>query len=130
MARPKLPHPTPKELEVLHILWEHGPATVREVLDLLPDDRAYTSVMSLLNVMFEKKLVTRTPAGRAFSYTARYQPDKAQRTMLGDLLTRVFEGSAQTLVARLLEQADPSKEELEAIHRLIEEHQRRKEDKS
>jgi BlaI family penicillinase repressor len=130
MARPKLPHPTPKELEVLHILWEHGPATVREVLDLLTHDRAYTSVMSLLNVMFEKKLVARTPAGRAFRYTARYQPDKAQRIMLGDLLTRVFEGSAQTLVARLLEQADPSKEELEAIHRLIEDHQRRKEEKS
>src|SRR3982074_1163813 len=117
MARPKLPHPTPKELEVLHILWEHGPATVREVLDLLPHHRAYPSVMSLLNVMCEKKLVVRPPVGRAFSYTARYQPDKTQRTMLGDLLARVFEGSAQTLVARLLEQADPSKEELEAIHR-------------
>jgi BlaI family transcriptional regulator, penicillinase repressor len=130
MSRPPLPHPTPKELEVLSILWERGPATVREVMDLLPHDRAYTSVMSLLNVMFEKKLVARTPVGRAFRYTPRYQPGQTQRTMLGDLLKRVFEGSAQTLVARLLEQADPSTEELQAIHRLIEEHQRRKEEKS
>ena len=130
MARPKLPHPTPKELEILYILWEHGPATVREVLEVMPHDRAYTTVMSLLNVMFEKKLVARTPDGRAFRYAARYQPGQTQRTMLGDLLKRVFEGSAQTLVARLLEQADPSKEELEAIHRLIEDHQRRKEEKS
>jgi predicted transcriptional regulator len=130
MVRPRLPHPTPKELEVLRILWEHGPLTVRAVLDLLPEDRAYTSVMSLLNVMFRKKLVARTPEGRAYRYSVRKQPDETQRTLLKDLLTRVFDGSAQALVARLLEQAKPSAQELDAIHRLIEEHQRRQEGKS
>ena len=59
MARPKQPHPTPGELEILRILWERGPSTVREVLELVPQERAYTSVMSLLGVMTEKKLVTR-----------------------------------------------------------------------
>jgi BlaI family transcriptional regulator, penicillinase repressor len=130
MPRPRSPHPTPMELEVLHILWERGPSTVREVLDVLPRTRAYTSVMSLLNVMFEKKLVARAPAGRAFRYTARYRPEQTQRKMLSDLLKRVFAGSAQALVARLLEQADPSAEELDAIHKLIEEQQRLKEDQS
>jgi BlaI family penicillinase repressor len=128
MPRPRLPHPTPRELEVLRLLWEQGPRTVREILDALPHDLAYTSVMSLLNVMFEKKLVSRVPEGRAFRYAARYQPDQTQRTMVGDLLKRVFDGSAKNLVARLLEQADPSPEELDAIHRLVEEHQKRKED--
>lgn len=127
MPRPRTPHPTPRELEILQLLWERGPSTVREVMQALPHDRAYTSVMSLLNVMFEKKLVSRAPEGRAFRYTARYQPDRTQRTMIGDLLRRVFDGSAKALVARLLEQARPSDEELHEIHELIEEYQRRKE---
>jgi BlaI family transcriptional regulator, penicillinase repressor len=128
MPRPRSPHPTPREMEVLRLLWQHGPATVREILDALPHNLAYTSVMSLLNVMFEKKLVSRLPEGRAFRYAARFKPDQTQRNMVGDLLKRVFDGSAKNLVARLLEQADPSAEELDAIHRLIEEHKRSKED--
>jgi len=119
MARPKSPHPTPAELEVLHILWQDGPATVRDVLDKLPRERAYTSVMSLLNVMTEKKLLSRTPQGRAFLYSARFPPDQTQRKMLRDLLDRVFEGSASALVARLLEQSKPGQQELESIHCLI-----------
>jgi BlaI family penicillinase repressor len=128
MPRPRLPHPTPKELEVLRFLWDRGPATVREILERLPGDRAYTSVMSLLNVMFEKKLVSRVPDGRAYRYSARHKPDRTERNMLRDLLQRLFDGSAKALVARLLEQADPSAEELDAIHQLVEEHQRRKEE--
>ncbi len=128
MPRPRSSHPTPREMEVLRLLWQRGPATVREILDALPHDLAYTSVMSLLNVMFEKKLVSRVPEGRAFRYAARFKPDQTQRNMVGDLLNRVFDGSAKNLVARLLEQADPSTEELDAIHRLIEEHKRSKED--
>ena len=63
MARPKQPHPTPGELEILRILWDDGSATVRQVLEKLPNKRAYTSVMSLLTVMTEKNLVTRKPQG-------------------------------------------------------------------
>jgi BlaI family transcriptional regulator, penicillinase repressor len=128
MARPKLPHPTPGELELLHTLWERGPSTVREVLDALPRKRAYTSVMSLLNVMAEKKLVGREPEGRAYRYTARYRPDQTQRKLLADLLRRAFEGSASALVARLLEQAKPSQEELDAIRQLLDEYRQSEED--
>ena len=127
MGRPRSPHPTPMELEALRILWDRGPSTVREVSDALPRDRAYTSVMSLLNVMFDKKLVARDTDELAYRYTARLKPERTQRQMLGDLLDRAFEGSAIALVARLLEQAKPTSEELDAIHDLIEEHQRRKE---
>ena len=126
MVRPKLPHPTAAELEVLQILWECGPATVREVLDALPRKRAYTSVMSLLNVMFEKELVTREPEGRAFRYAARHDPGHHQGNMLDDLLDRVFSGSASALVARLLEQAEPSEEELDEIRRHIRRHRQQR----
>jgi BlaI family transcriptional regulator, penicillinase repressor len=127
MPRPKSPHPTPAELEVLQILWGRGPSTVREVLAALPKERAYTSVMSLLNVMTGKRLVTREPEGRAFRYTARFRPDQTQRRVLRDLLQRVFEGSASALVARLLEQARPTAEELAAIRQLLEDYQKQQE---
>ncbi len=124
MPRPKSPYPTPAELEVLQILWQRGPSTVRDVLAAVSKERAYTSVMSLLNVMTEKKLVTREPEGRAFRYTARFRPDQTQRKILSDLLHRVFEGSASALVARLLEQSRPTPKELDAIHQLITDYQK------
>lgn len=127
MPRPRSPHPTPMELEVLRLLWERGPLTVREVLEALPGERVYTSAMSLLNVMYEKKLVERTPEGRAFRYTARYRPEQAEKSMIRDVLKRVFDGSATALVARLLEQARPTPAELDAIQQLIADYQRRKE---
>ena len=124
MARPKTAHPTVAELEVLQILWERGPSTVREVLETLSKERAYTSVMSLLNVMFEKHLVTREPEGRAFRYSAKHKPEHHESKLLGDLLERVFSGSATALVARLLEQAKPSDSELAEIRKLIKDHKR------
>ena len=125
MARPKQPHPTPGELEILRILWERGPSTVREVLELVPQERAYTSVMSLLGVMTDKKLVTRKPEGRAFRYTAKLKPDQTEGKLLGHLLDRVFSGSTTALVARLLEQSKPSPDELDEIRRLIDEYKRK-----
>ena len=122
MARPKTPHATAAELEVLQILWDRGPCTVREVLEVLPKERAYTSVMSLLNVMFEKRLVTREPEGRAFRYSAKHESEHHEGKLLGDLLERVFSGSATALVARLLEQANPSAAELAEIRKLIKDH--------
>lgn len=122
MARPPQPHPTSGELEVLRILWERGPSTVREVLEVLPKERAYTSVMSLLNVMAGKKLVTRKAEGRAFRYTPRSQPDQTEGKILGSILDRVFDGSASALVSRLLEQSRPTAEELDEIRKLIDQY--------
>lgn len=129
MPRPKSEHPTPAELEVLQILWKRGPLTVREVMNELNDmrPRAYTSVMSLLNVMNGKKLVRRKPRGRAFLYTPRVAERVTLRGMVGDLMTRAFDGSPRQLVAHALEQANPSSEELEELSRLIDEHRSRRE---
>ena len=121
MARPRHKNPTPAELEILQIIWEHEPCTVREVMNLLKPKRprAYTSVMSLMNVMAEKGLLNQKPKGRAFIYSAKVSRDKTQSSMLSDLLNRAFDGSANALVAHLLQQAEPNSEELDEIHKTI-----------
>jgi BlaI family transcriptional regulator, penicillinase repressor len=122
MARPGSEHPTPAELEVLQVLWDRGPATVREVLEILNGRkaRAYTSVMSLLNVMAEKGLVERQPKGRAFLYSPAQAREATLSGMVGDLLERAFSGSANALVTHLLAEAQPTQRELDEIRKLIE----------
>lgn len=122
MARPRTGHPTPAELEILKVLWDRSPLTVREVLETLNQTgtpRAYTSVMSILNIMAEKGLLEREPIGRAF----RYRPAAEQQSTLGGLVNdvwqRAFGGSASALVAHLLEEANPTPEELAAIRETL-----------
>ena len=121
MARPRHENPTPAELEVLRVIWERGPSTVREVMNALNQERprAYTSVMSLMNVMAEKGLLSAKPQGRAFLYSARISQARTQSEIVQDLLSRVFDGSASALVTHLLEQAKPDKEELDEIRKTI-----------
>lgn len=121
MARPRCQHPTPGELEILQVLWERGSCTVREVMEALNPTRrrAYTTVMSLMNVMFEKGLVKREPRGRAFVYRSRATRKRTLSAMVGDLLGRAFDGSARTMVVHLLEQADLSEDELDEIREAI-----------
>ena len=128
MARPRHDHPPPAELEVLQTIWEHGPCTVRQVMEWLEPirPRAYTSVMSLMNVMAEKGQLHQKPKGRAFVYSAKVSREKTQVGLLGDLLKRAFDGSANALVAHLLEQIDPTGEELKAIRKTIRAHKRKK----
>ncbi len=121
MPRPKHEHPTPGELEVLRILWQRSPMSVREVMNVLNRrrPRAYTSVMSLLGVMTDKGLLTRKPQGRAFVYVPKAGRKKTMRRMLADLLGRAFEGSASLMVAHLLEEAHPTADEMARIRRAI-----------
>jgi predicted transcriptional regulator len=128
MARPKEEQPTAGELEVLKVLWELGPSTVRDVMEVLNKrrPRAYTSVMSLLNVMAEKELLVREPRGRAFVYKPRNDRRRTLRRMVGDLLGRAFEGSTSQLVAHLLDQSKPTTAELQEIRRAIEEYQQQR----
>ena len=121
MARPKSDYPTPGELEVLRILWDRGRCTVRQVLEVLNQGRQrhYTSVMSLMNVMTDKGLLSRQAQGRAFLYRPEISRQRASGQLLEDLLGRAFEGSARALVARLLDHSRPSPEELEEIRQMI-----------
>jgi BlaI family penicillinase repressor len=128
MARPRHESPTPAELEVLQVIWERGPSTVREVMSVLNRQRprAYTSVMSLMNVMVEKGLLTPKPKGRAFVYSARVSQTGTQSEIVKDLLNRVFDGSASALVMHLLAETKPDSEELEEIRKTISEFARKK----
>jgi predicted transcriptional regulator len=87
--------------------------------------RAYTSVMSLMNVMADKGLLRRRRRGRAFLYEPRIAREATLADMVGDLCDRAFESSAPLLVSRLLEQANPSREELDEIRRVIDEFRRK-----
>ena len=128
MVRPRHKNPTPAELEVLQIIWEHGPCTVRDVMNFLSPkkSRAYTSVMSLMNVMAEKGMLGQKPKGRAFIYSAKISQANTQSRMLKDMLNRVFDGSASSLVTNLLNQAEPDSQELKEIHKMIAEYARKK----
>ena len=124
MARPKHEHPTPGELEVLRILWDESPLSVREVMEVLNRRRplAYTSVMSLLNVMTDKGLLSRQAQGRAFVYKPTIDRSETLGGLVEDLLGRAFDGSASQLVAHLLDQSQPTSEELAEIRRTIQQY--------
>lgn len=128
MARPRHEHPTPGELEILQVLWDRGPSTVREAMDVLNHTRrrAYTSVMSLMDIMFRKRLLKREPKGRAFVYTPMATRSKTLSGMVGDLLSRAFDGSASAMVAHLLEGADLGEGELADIRKTIAAHKRKR----
>jgi predicted transcriptional regulator len=131
MARPRHEQPTPAELEVLKILWDReGPSSVRDVLEAVnrhvDPPRAYTSVMSLLNVMTDKGLLRRSPQGRAFLYEPVSPREQTLRSLLGETLERVYNGSASLLVAHLLDQSRPSADELEQIRSLLDDYQGRR----
>jgi predicted transcriptional regulator len=130
MVRPRAEQPTPAELEILKVLWEWGgPATVREVLEVVNREheppRAYTSVMSLMNVMTEKGLLRRVPQGRAFVYEPVSPRDQTLRSLLGETLERAYSGSASLLVAHLLDQSAPSADELDLIRSILDGYQGR-----
>lgn len=130
MVRPRAEQPTPAELEILKALWERTePASVREILEEMnrqhDPPRAYTSVMSLMNVMTDKGLLRRSPRGRAFVYEPALPRDQTLRSMLGETLERAYSGSASLLVAHLLDQSSPSAKELDQIRSLLDEYQGR-----
>ena len=110
--------PTPRELEILKVLWEHGPSSVRAVHRRLAseDDLAYNTVQTLLRIMEEKKgLVRHHVEGRTFIYTPYYSRDESTARFLD----RVFDGAASQLVLSLLRTERISGAELERMHTMI-----------
>ncbi len=127
---PKTPRPTASELAILHVLWEQGPATVRQVHDALAGQQAeratgYTTTLKLMQIMAEKGLVTRDESSRTHVYAARVPQQQAQKQLVGDLIAKAFGGSAAKLVMHALSTHPASKEELAEIRRLIEQEKRK-----
>lgn len=121
MIKPNLPRPTDAELEILNVLWERGPATVREVHESISENKSagYTTVLKLMQIMAEKGLVKRDEGQRAHVYEAALEQEQTQRQLVGDLLERAFGGSATNLVMHALTSKKTSAEERARIRKML-----------
>jgi len=104
-----------RELDVMAVLWQIGSGTVTEVRDQLDTPLAYTTVLTMLRNLEAKKFVRREEEGRGHRYFPRVQQQTAQRTALSRLVTQLFGGSPQALLAQLVDQHDMSPEELQRL---------------
>lgn len=123
MAKADRKRPTDGELEILSVLWELGPCTVREVFHELSKTRStgYTTVLKLMQIMTEKGLVTRDTGVRPQVYRVARSQKQMQRQLLGDLLDRAFSGSPGNLVMQALSTRKASPEELKQIREMLDE---------
>lgn len=115
--------PTDAELEILNVLWDQGPSSVRDVFDVVAVRReiGYTTVLKLLQIMHEKGLVSRDESRRSHQYRARVKRGVMQRRLVHRLLARAFGGSTEQLVVQALAAKPASKRELDEIRRLLDE---------
>ena len=121
-----MPRPTDAELAILHVLWDRGPSTVRQVFESLADrETGYTTTLKLMQIMSEKGLVRRDETARTHVYAAAVSRDKTQQHLVRDLLDRAFGGSAASLVMQALSSQPTSAEERREIEELIAEYKNR-----
>jgi BlaI family penicillinase repressor len=121
MARPPSTHPTDGELEILRVLWDRGPLALSELCKTMRRERdvATTTVATMLRVMLDKRLVKRKPATRGHQWSAAVTQSAAAHSMVGKLVDGIFDGSAQRLVAHLVEAGQLSTKELAELRNLI-----------
>jgi predicted transcriptional regulator len=113
--------PTEGELEILQILWEKEKATVREVHEIILQSKeaGYTTTLKLMQIMFEKGLVTRDDSAKTHIYMPNVTKEKTQTQFLGKMISTLFSGSSSQLVMQALGTQSPSKEELDEIQQLL-----------
>ena len=120
------PHkPTASELEILRVLWTRGPSTVREVHESLSEKKemGYTTVLKLMQIMTAKGTVRRNETQRAHVYEACLPADQTKRQFAGDMLQRVFEGSASQLMMHALAGSKASQEEIKELRHLLDKYE-------
>src|SRR5579863_1242874 len=119
--KPKQRRPTEAELGILRVLWENGPASVRDIQRILNQVRAtgYTTVLKTIQIMTEKGFVERDETVRPQIYRARHSQEQTQRQLVRDLLQRAFGGSVKTLVLQALSTKKSTAAELEEIEKLL-----------
>ncbi len=119
-----LPQPTDAELEILQILWEAGPSTVRFINEKLNEQQekeiGYTTTLKLMQIMTEKKLLSRNTESRTHVYLAEAVQGDTQKALLKKFVDAAFQGSATSLVMQALGNHQTSQEELDEIKALIE----------
>ena len=116
-----------RQLAIMKVLWEHGEASVAQVQELLQVDPplAYSTISTVLSRMEQKGLVTHRREDRVFYYQPAVSQDEAGQTMVGDIVSRICDGSPSQLVNHLLETDQVDSKELQRIKQLIEEHETR-----
>lgn len=122
MARPPAKELTDRELEIMHVFWSQGPATAAEIRDLLADqgrDLAYTTVATLIRILTEKGFLEQTNAERPFRYQSVRAFEEVSRSILGDLVQRVFRGSREQLLVRLMEDRKLTAKERAALEAIL-----------
>lgn len=122
MSRPASDYPTELELQILRILWREAPLPVREIRQRLADegrDIAHTSVITTLNIMVRKKYLQRTKHKNAFLFQPKVSQEKVAQGMLGDVVDRVFDGSAKAVMLTLFNRSDVDQAELKELRSII-----------
>ena len=123
MSTAPSPRPTNSELEILRVLWDRGPATVRDVHELIsaarPGLTGYTTILKLMQIMTEKGLLERDEAERAHVYKPRVAREKTQRAIVGHMLDRVFSGSAADLMMQALAAKPTSPAEINEMREML-----------
>lgn len=116
-------HPTESELEVLQLLWQLGPSSVRTVNEKLNEKRnvGYTTTLKIMQIMTEKGLVTRDTKSRTHIYVSAVKESDTQSSLLDSFINKTYRGSAMRLVLQALGRQDASTEELAELKKLIEE---------
>ena len=125
MARPKQDTPTEREMDILHVLWEHGPLGTRDIVTFLNEERsgqplAYTSVHTILSIMVKKGLVLKGSGSRSHTFNPSASKDVIEAKHIQKLKRSVFGGSTMRLVSRALSTHSGSKKDLEKIQELLE----------
>ena len=126
MARPRAKDLTERELEVMHVFWNHGESTVAEVRDELSSagrELAYTTVATLVRILSEKGALEQTNEERPFRFRTVRSFEDVSGSLLGDLLQRVFGGSREKLLMTLIDQKQLSAKERAVLKDLLEEQQ-------
>lgn len=121
MARHKTEHLTPLELEIMHVLWETGPANVQTVQQQLKRQLAYTTVQTMLNILHKKGRVRRNLKDRAYFYKPVVSRSHVTREHMSDIVDRLFGGSAESLVMSLVETRHLTPKGLARLQKLLEE---------
>jgi BlaI family transcriptional regulator, penicillinase repressor len=121
--RPKEMHLTTQQIEIMKVVWQRGDATVRDVYEALRVQRpiAYTTVMTTMKTMETRGHLKKRTEGRAHVYKAVERQDRALRRIVKDFLDRVFNGSAEPLLAHLVQERRLSEKDLETVARMIRE---------
>jgi predicted transcriptional regulator len=121
MPKKDVPRPTERELAILAVLWDRGPSTVRQVNEAMaPGQRVgYTTTLKLMQIMAEKGLLLRNESARTHIYRAAIGEEQTQRQLVGDMLEKVFAGSAEKLVMRALAAGKVTAKELTRIREIL-----------